>query len=149
MFSQTVEYALRTVICLADGAPSSFTTEQIAAKTLVPKAYLSKVIQGLCGAGILNSKRGAGGGVTLARQPNELTILDVVNAVEPIIRIRHCPLGLKSHGVNLCPLHKKMDDALATVEDAFRSTTLSDILAEPTQSHPLCDAPLQIISETT
>lgn len=144
MFSQTVEYALRTVICLADGAPCSFTTEQIAAKTLVPKAYLSKVIQGLCGSGILISKRGAGGGVCLAKKPNELTILDVVNSVEPIVRIHHCPLGLKSHGVNLCPLHRKMDQALASVEDAFRSTTLADILSEPTDSYPLCESNLNV-----
>lgn len=140
MFSQTVEYALRTVVCLADSAPESFTTEQIASKTQVPKAYLSKVIQGLCGSGILVSKRGAGGGVTLARKPSELTILDVVNAVEPIVRIRHCPLGLQSHGMNLCPLHKKMDQALASVEAAFSSTTLADVLAEPTTSHPLCES---------
>jgi Rrf2 family transcriptional regulator, nitric oxide-sensitive transcriptional repressor len=147
MFSQTVEYALRTVVCLADGAPNSFTTEQIAATTLVPKAYLSKVIQGLCAAEILISKRGAGGGVALAKKPSELTILDVVNAVEPIVRIRHCPLGLKSHGVNLCPLHKKMDEALATVEGAFQSTTLADVLAEPTQSYPLCDHSLRLIAK--
>jgi Rrf2 family transcriptional regulator, nitric oxide-sensitive transcriptional repressor len=139
MFSQTVEYALRTVICLAEGSPSSFTTEQIAEKTLVPKAYLSKVIQGLCVSGVLASKRGAGGGVSLAKKPSELTILDVVNAVEPIVRIQQCPLGLKSHGVHLCPLHRKMDQALESVETAFRTTTLADVLAEPTLSYPLCE----------
>ena len=47
MFSQTVEYALRAVVHLADQAPSPRTTDQIAAATRVPKAYLSKVLQGL------------------------------------------------------------------------------------------------------
>jgi DNA-binding IscR family transcriptional regulator len=75
------------------------------------------------------------------KSPSELTILDVVNAVEPIVRIRQCPLGLKAHGVRLCPLHKQMDNALATVEAAFRQTTLADVLAEPTASHPLCELP--------
>jgi Rrf2 family transcriptional regulator, nitric oxide-sensitive transcriptional repressor len=141
MFSQTVEYALRIVVHLADHSPAARTTDQIAAATLVPKAYLSKVIQGLCRAGVLNSKRGLGGGVTLASSPSELTILDVVNAVEPIARIQHCPLGLKAHGVRLCPLHKRMDNALAMVEAAFRDTTLAEVLAEPTSSHPLCELP--------
>ena len=50
MFSQTVEYALRAVVHLADHSPAPRTTDQIAAATLVPKAYLSKVIQGLCRA---------------------------------------------------------------------------------------------------
>jgi len=141
MFSQTVEYALRAVVHLADQSPAPRTTEQIAAATLVPKAYLSKVIQGLCRANIVQSKRGIGGGVALVKSPSELTILDVVNAVEPIGRIRECPLGLKAHGVRLCPLHHRMDKALALVEAAFRETTLAEILAEPTSSHPLCEVP--------
>ncbi|MFO0916770.1 MAG: Rrf2 family transcriptional regulator [Planctomycetaceae bacterium] len=141
MFSQTVEYALRAVVHLADHSPAPRTTDQIAAATLVPKAYLSKVIQGLCRANIVQSRRGLGGGVALARTPAELTILDVVNAVEPIVRIRQCPLGLKSHGVHLCPLHRRMDQALGMVEAAFRDTTLAEVLAEPTQSHPLCEVP--------
>jgi len=141
MFSQTVEYALRAVVHLADQDPSPRTTEQIATATLVPKAYLSKVLQGLCKANIVLSKRGIGGGMTLTKSPSELTILDVVNAVEPIGRIRECPLGLKAHGVHLCPLHKRLDSALASVEDAFRQTTLAEILAEPTKSYPLCNFP--------
>jgi Rrf2 family protein len=141
MFSQTVEYALRAVVHLADHSPSPRTTNQIAAATLVPKAYLSKVIQGLCRANIVQSKRGIGGGVALVKPPSKLTILDVVNAVEPIARIRQCPLGLKAHGLRLCPLHKRMDNALAMVEAAFRHTVLAELLAEPTNSHPLCELP--------
>ncbi len=143
MFSQTVEYALRAVVHLADHAPAARTTDQIATATLVPKAYLSKVIQGLSRAGVVRSKRGIGGGVVLVKTPAELTILDVVNAVEPIARIRQCPLGLKTHGIHLCPLHKRMDNALATVEAAFRATTLAEVLAEPTNSPPLCELPMR------
>ena len=144
MFSQTVEYALRAVVHLADEAPAARTTDQIAAATLVPKAYLSKVIQGLCRARIVQSKRGIGGGVTLVKAPSKLTILDVVNAVEPIQRIQTCPLDLASHGIRLCPLHRRMDNALALVEEALRSTTLAEVLAEPSESKPLCDVPLTI-----
>lgn len=144
MFSQTVEYALRAVVHLADQAPSARTTDQIATATLVPKAYLSKVLQGLCRAGVVQSKRGLGGGMVLTKSPAELTILEVVNAVEPIGRIRECPLGLKTHGVRLCPLHKRLDSALAMVEDAFRDTTLAEVLAEPTKSYPLCEVPSRI-----
>src|SRR5271165_1459149 len=123
MFSQTVEYALRAVVHLAAEAPAPRTTDQIAKATLVPKAYLSKVLQGLCHARIVQSKRGLGGGIVLTKTPSELTILEVVNAVEPLGRIRECPLGLTAHGIHLCPLHKRLDNALAMVEDAFRQTT--------------------------
>jgi Rrf2 family protein len=141
MFSQTVEYALRAVVHLADRAPASRTTEQVAAATRVPRAYLSKVLQSLAQAGIIHSQRGIGGGVALAKKPADLTILEVVNAVEPIRRITTCPLGLAAHGARLCPLHRRVDDALALVEKAFGSTTLAEVLAEPTASVPLCDFP--------
>ena len=80
--------------------------------------------------------------MTLVKSPEELTILEVVNAVEPIQRIRVCPLGLATHGIRLCPLHRRLDEAMAMVEDAFRRTTLAEVLAEPTQSVPLCDFPM-------
>ncbi len=141
MFSKTVEYALRAVVHLAYHAPLAQTTDQIATATKVRKAYLSKVLQSLRRAGIVRSQRGVGGGMTLAKAPEDLTILEVVNAVERIERINHCPLDLASHGVRLCPLHRRMDNALAMVEAAFRSTTLAEILAEPSESKPLCDVP--------
>src|SRR5690348_15828442 len=116
MFSQTVEYALRAIVHLAYEAPEARTTAQIAEATRVPKDYLSKILQELAKGGIVRTQRGVGGGVSLARPPEELTILDVVNAIEPIQRITTCPLGLAAHGVRLCPLHKRMDAALETVE---------------------------------
>ena len=139
MFSQTVEYALRAVVHLASEAPAPLTTEQIAAKTLVPRAYLSKVLQSLGRAGLVHSQRGMGGGMTLTREPDQMTILDVVNAVEPIQRITTCPLGLKTHGVRLCPLHRRLDNALLSVEQAFAQTTLAEVLADPSKSVPLCE----------
>jgi Rrf2 family transcriptional regulator, nitric oxide-sensitive transcriptional repressor len=141
MFSQKVEYALRAVVSLASTAPEPRTTEQIAVATKVPPAYLAKVLQALTHAGVVRSQRGVGGGIALVKSPEELTILEVVNAVDPIKRIRVCPLGLAAHGVRLCPLHKRVDGALALVENAFRKTTLAEVLAEPTQSVPLCDFP--------
>src|SRR5437870_4003732 len=140
MFSQTVEYALRAVVHLAYEAPEASTTAQIAEVTKVPKDYLSKILQGLAREGIVKTQRGVGGGITLARDPAELTILDVVNAVEPIERITTCPLELKTHGMRLCPLHRRLDNALALVESAFKKTTLAEILAEPSESVPLCEA---------
>lgn len=139
MLSQTVEYALRAVVYLAAEAPAARTTAEMAAATKVPRDYLAKVVQGLARAGLVRTQRGVGGGVGLAKDPAAITILDVVNAVEPIGRIATCPLGLKAHGVRLCPLHRKLDTALAAVEEAFRSTTVADVLAEPSASVPLCD----------
>lgn len=142
MFSEIVEYALRAAVHLAFHAPTPQTTEQIAQATRVKSpTYLAKVLQSMRRAGIVRSQRGSGGGIRLARETDQLTILDIVNAVEPIQRINYCPLGIKAHGKRLCPLHNRVDLALASVEQAFASTTLAEVLAEPTESYPLCDPP--------
>jgi Rrf2 family protein len=141
VISQTVEYALRAVVHLASESPNALTTDEVAEATHVPRAYLSKVLQSLVRAGLVRSQRGIGGGMTLTKTPAELTIIEVVNAVEPIQRIQTCPLGLAAHGVRLCPLHRRVDNAIALMENAFSNTTLAEILAEPTASVPLCPFP--------
>lgn len=145
MLSQTVEYALRAMVYLAGCSDEPQPTEQISEKTKVPAPYLAKVLQNLTRKGLVRSQRGVKGGFVLAQPPDEITILDVVNAVDPIQRIRTCPLGLKTHGVRLCPLHFRMDHALAMVEDAFRNSTLAEILAEPSESIPLCEFPSNVV----
>jgi Rrf2 family protein len=149
MFSRTAEYALRAVVHLAYSAPQARTTDEIAeAGRIAHRAYLSKILQKLCRAGVVRSQRGVGGGMTLAKPPEELTILEVVNAVEPIGRIRECPLGLAAHGIHLCPLHKRMDNALALVEQALGATSLAEVLSEPSTSKPLCDFPVSLPVKT-
>ncbi len=140
MLSQTVEYALRAVVHLAMHDDQALKTSEIADRTKVPAAYLAKVLQGLRVGGIVQLQRGIGGGVRLARKPQQLTILDVVNAVDPIRRIDTCPLELKSHGVHLCALHRRMDNAIMAMEEAFRATTLAELLADPNPSVPLFES---------
>lgn len=140
MISQTAEYALRAIVYLADRNEPR-TTQQIAEVTRVPAGYLSKVMQSLSRAGLVHSQRGLHGGFTLIKPPEELTVWEVVEAVDPLQRIRTCPLGLKSHGTNLCPMHKRLDDALATVETSFRNSTVRELLSEPTENKPLCEFP--------
>jgi Rrf2 family nitric oxide-sensitive transcriptional repressor len=138
MISQTAEYALRAVVALAAGDGTPQTTHRIAATTKVPPDYLSKVLQSLGRAGIITSQRGQRGGSVLARSASQISVYDVVQAVDPIVRIRSCPLGLPGHGERLCALHRRIDDAIGTVENAFRASTIAELLAEPSESHPLC-----------
>ncbi|MBA2227137.1 MAG: Rrf2 family transcriptional regulator [Thermogemmata sp.] len=153
MLSQTAEYALRAVVYLAYEAPEARTTEQIHQATLVKRAYLAKILQGLAKKGIVTTQRGVGGGVALAKSPQELTLLEVVNAVEPLQRIRTCPLGIATHGSRLCPLHRRIDAVLAVVEEQFARTTLAEILSEPGANMPLCETPrpvkLQLLKRPT
>ena len=141
LIPKTAEYALRAVVWLADSHGDALPREAIALGTRVPPGYLSKVLNALRRAGILRSLPGRGGGFALTRPPESISVLEVVNAVSPLQRIRVCPLGLETHGQRLCALHRRLDLALASVEEAFAGSSIADILAQPTESPALCELP--------
>lgn len=130
MFSLTIEYAMRAVLALASGGGRSLTTRQIADAMHVPPSYLSKVLQALVRAGIVQSTRGLKGGFVLVGRPEDWRMLDILNAVSPLKRIESCPLDLESHSSDLCPLHRRLDNALGMVEQAFASTTLAEVISD-------------------
>ena len=121
MISQSAEYSLRAVLCLAgQPANSALATHEIAQRTQVPAGYLAKVLQTLGRSGIVTSQRGLNGGFCLAVAPDALTLLAIVRAMEPSRRITECPLGDPAHALALCPLHRRLDAAAAGVEHILR-----------------------------
>ncbi|MBK9128108.1 MAG: Rrf2 family transcriptional regulator [Phycisphaerales bacterium] len=138
MISQTTEYALRAVVWLAANPEKPLTAQQIAEATRVPAGYLAKVLQGLSRAGLLNSQRGLGGGFTLAKAPSAMTMWEVVQAVDPLKRIKDCPLGFEAHAGALCLLHQQVDDAIATIEKQFSSCKISKLIDPNHAAAPLC-----------
>lgn len=138
MLSKTVEYALRAVVWLAHKADAMQSADEIAEATKVPRRYLHKVLQDLARADLVSSQSGPRGGYTLTRDPAEISILDAVNAVGGIDRIRQCPLGLDGHH-DLCPLHRELDKAYAATEESFRRIAVADLLGTQAASVPLCE----------
>ncbi len=142
MFSNTAEYALRAVAYLAAAADKPASSQTIAKHTKVPPGYLSKILNDLATVGIVNSKRGPRGGFTLAKPPESLSVLDVINAVDPFQRIVTCPLGIPSHGTHLCKLHRRLDDAIALVQQALGASTIAEMIDRThEESFPLDDRP--------
>ncbi|RIK67081.1 MAG: transcriptional regulator [Planctomycetota bacterium] len=140
MISQTAEYALRAIVWLAGHPETSLGTPHIAAATHVPAGYMSKVLQALARSGLVVSQPGRRGGFQLTRPPSKISVLEVINSVDPIQRIHKCPLDLKSHGAKLCPLHRRLDEAMASVEDAFAGSTIEELISDPTRPTPLCES---------
>lgn len=139
MFSQTTEYALRAMACLALRPQQLTSAIALADQTKVPANYLAKVLQQLAGAGLIDGRRGVGGGYKLSRGAEQIALLDVITAVTPLKRITACPLGLSNHGANLCPLHRKTDEAAAAVINIFGKAMLADLISDPLSNKPLCD----------
>ncbi len=139
MISQSAEYALRAVVCLAGHCDKALTTQEIARSTHVPPGYLAKILQSLVRSHIVLSQRGLGGGFALAKGPQDLTLFEVVQAVDASRRILTCPLGIGSHGTNLCPLHRRIDNAIVSVERMLSATTVAQVMAEPSACDALCE----------
>lgn len=144
MFSQTTEYAMRAMSWLALSPNELVPTTMLAEKTKVPPHYLAKVLQSLAakegGGPLIAGRRGVRGGYKLTRPASEITLLDVVRKVAEVSRITTCPLGITGHGPNLCPLHKRVDEAARAVIDTYSSVTLQDLISTPSSAKPLCDA---------
>jgi Rrf2 family transcriptional regulator, nitric oxide-sensitive transcriptional repressor len=138
MLPKTAEYALRAAVWLGREANLTESADHLAGQTKIPRRYLHKVLQDLVRAKLVRSQSGPGGGYALARSPEKITILDVVNAVAPLERIRRCPLGLRSH-TQLCPLHAELDRVYAATEAALSRVTIAELLRSTSTIVPLCE----------
>jgi Rrf2 family protein len=130
MLSFTAEYALRAVVVLAHHRPQPLITPRIAELTQAPCGYLAKVLQTLARKGLVVSQRGLRGGFLLARDPAGLTVLEIVEAVEPSRRIVAASPG--ADGVSLSLLNARIAEVSALVTRCFADTTVAQLL-EPSR----------------
>jgi Rrf2 family transcriptional regulator, nitric oxide-sensitive transcriptional repressor len=139
VISQSAEYSLRAVCCLASQSHMPLTTQHIAEIAKIPAGYLSKILQALGKAGLVNSQRGIHGGFVLAKDPAELTVLQVLQSVEHVQRIHACPLGLPQHSEGeLCALHRHLDAAMAAVEKSFAECTIAQLMSDACKRPMAC-----------
>lgn len=131
MFTQTTEYALRAMACLAQHQDQLVATTQLAQWTRVPSNYLAKVLQQLAAAGLVTGRRGVGGGYKLAKNAEETTLFDIVKAVGRIGRIPSPPVPVHADNWTLSPLYIKIDEAIADVIERFEAISLQDLAANP------------------
>ncbi|MCG8653411.1 MAG: Rrf2 family transcriptional regulator [Pirellulales bacterium] len=138
MISKTAEYALRAVVTMGNRPGQPMSADSLCDQTQVPRRYLTRVLQQLTAAGLAQSRSGPGGGYELSASIAKLTVLDVVNAVSPLQRIRECPLGISEHKT-LCPLHKALDQTYAATEQAFAEVTIKQLSNSKKLSRALCE----------
>jgi Rrf2 family protein len=127
--SQTAGYAIHALGYLADHSHGLCLIRDIAKKTQIPKPYLAKIINQLAREGLVSAKRGYRGGIFLARPPAEISLLQVVEAIEGKGWIGECMLGLDDcHAQHVCPTHDIWRRIREEVADALRRSTLSDVI---------------------
>lgn len=135
MLSNTGEYALRAVICLAEHeGEGPVRVEDVAGELNVPRNYLSKILHTLAKRGILTSLRGPRGGFRLAIPASLVSLYDVVEPFDDIEARRECLLGRSEcSDADPCAVHDRWKGVATDVALFFRATKLSDVVEDGTK----------------
>jgi Rrf2 family protein len=130
--TRQADYALRAMLYLAQLEPTQrAATSQIAEEQHIPPSFLAKIISQLSIAGLIHTSRGARGGVSLARQPEEVTVLEVVEAIDGPISLNECThsSGACAFG-ETCPLRPLWCETQAELVQRLRTTTFAQFVAQ-------------------
>jgi Rrf2 family protein len=128
--TRQADYALRAVIYLSRlGTDERAATSQIALEQHIPPSFLAKIVSQLSVAGLLQTSRGARGGVSLARTPEEITVLDVVEAIDGPILLNECVAcgGSCSFGEN-CPMKPVWTDTQSQLVNRLKNITFNSFV---------------------
>jgi len=128
MLSQTAEYALRAMACLAMGG-SVMTAPALAAQARIPATYLSKVLRMLSVAKLVRGRRGIGGGYELAKSSKEISLLQVIDAIDGVSTAGASELSRPKGDAapRLNDLHGRIDEANQAFLEVLGSSTLHDV----------------------
>ena len=103
----------------------------------IPQKFLEKIIQDLIRAGLVHSHRGAHGGYTLARDPEQVTFRDVIEAVEGPISLNACVTERRDCSVlSSCNMQRIWQEGQRRMLEYFSDTTLADVLPSPAVNNP-------------
>jgi len=139
--SRRTDYGVRLILDLAglpDGERAS--TQEIAERQDIPAPFLAKIISQLSLSGLVNTHRGAGGGVRLARPASEINLLQVIEALDGPVRLNRCVLD---PGVcprdQICPVHRVWARAQEHLVTALNDTTFDVLASEAAEAANLQD----------
>ena len=127
--TRQAEYAVRTVLYLAKQAPgTSIPTARIAKEQDIPSPFLAKIVLQLSALGILHTSRGAKGGVQLAKPADEISLLQIVEAIDGPIEINNCVLEAgRCHQSRDCAVRVIWCDAYAKLAERLSQTNFAQL----------------------
>jgi len=130
LYSKGCEYAFRALIHVVEGGePQRFVAAEVCEKADIPEPFTRKVFQALVQGGFLVAVRGPGGGYCLKKRADEITLLELIKAVDGEDTFDHCILGLPSCGGNQpCPLHEDWAAVKGRLLTQLESKTLADLV---------------------
>lgn len=132
IFSKSCVYGLRATIYLASISRKDYVSiKELSEKLDISFHFLTKILQELTAADLLESMKGPKGGVRLSKSGSEITLKEVVEAIDGPAIFTECVLGLPGCGRKKpCPMHDMWEGTRDKINDVFTSTSLQDISKE-------------------
>lgn len=133
MFSTSCHYGLQAMIYIAlhSSDEENISLNRIADEQDIPKHFLSKILQLLVKHKLLVSMKGPTGGFRLNRPPEEITLIEVIQAIDGLDMFNQCGIGFKrcddSHP---CPIHEEYKEVRDQIQDLFEHKTLQELTEE-------------------
>lgn len=143
LLSQGAQYAISAAIALSKQPEGTTISASELAKPLnCPAAYLSQILSKLKPSGIIKSQRGLNGGVYLARKPSEISLMDIIEAIDGNEFFERCFLGIEGCGcIEPCPFHNFWSKERATIKEWLIDTNFANV--EQSMSQEWFDLRLQ------
>jgi Rrf2 family protein len=128
LITRETDYAIRTVLYLARDRDRTANVTEVAHAMQIPKSFLAKVLQRLVRHHILTSMRGVGGGFRLAKKPSEISLLDIMEAVQGSAAINVCAIDSKQCRLSAtCSVHPVWVDIRQDMEKRLRRQTMDKL----------------------
>lgn len=127
LISRTAQYALRAMTVLASQS-GRMTVRQLAKAVGAPQPYLARIIMMLADTGMVDARRGPGGGLRLGRKPEEISLMEIVTCFDGNVLFEECALGLPGckNSENKCPAHDQWEAIRDRIQEWWAKTTLVD-----------------------
>lgn len=130
--NQATDYAFRAILFLAGQPKEAMVEAQVIAKReVIPMRFLLKTMPSLIKAGIIRSQRGVGGGYILAKNPQDITFLDVVVAIEGPIHINRCLEDYSyctKHGAPHCQVHQTLANIQGKLVNELKKHNIGELI---------------------
>ncbi|MCB1309112.1 MAG: Rrf2 family transcriptional regulator [Leptospiraceae bacterium] len=132
MISKALDYAMRSMVYMtAQGDNTYFGVKELAEKIQVSSTYLGKVLQSLVKSGYLKSTTGPGGGFALARDPETIKLIELIECVDGSRLREKCILGLtECSEANPCPIHETWKSCRSQLTDDLSETSLAQVIGK-------------------
>ena len=129
LVTRETDYAVRCVLYLARQQDQITSVSEIAEQMHIPKSFLAKILQRLVRDGIVESLRGVNGGFRLLKNPNHITLLEVLTAIQGIAPVNNCAIdkrrcSMSSH----CGVHPVWLEIRREIERRLATQTISGLI---------------------